>query len=562
MKPSQIFAGAIATVIAASTHDASAAEPRHRSEAVSCIPIRTAAQLQAMQNNLAASYCLVDDIDAGSIANFVPVGNGLAFTGNFFGNGHSIRNLRIRDATHTTVGLFGFFTGGTIRDVKLINAAVTGTAPTALVGALAGLASGSDITDVTASGKVTCGPDVSVCGGLIGELFGATIVNASSAVSVSGPSFVGGLIGFSFSPVQDSFSVGNVTCTVPNCSIGGLIGGTQGPVIRSVSLSGVIGDVTSHVGGLIGSSSSRVSQSAAFGNVTGDAGSIVGGLIGLANNANSITEQSYSVVRVNGPNATRGGLIGVVQNGATVTDSYWDKDVSAQPTSPAGTGLRTAQFRHAVPAGFNPAIWAITRNQSYPFVNDGVAGFTPQLATRPFLNTFTTFLPIDQFDTAEYRIAPHHPSGAALATVYTMIVRSLEGRRVPIDQFWDDAAQRTSFPPSLLQNVRFGPIVAVPATVRLGNANIIDKLDGGKLVILRGGFMQANGHIGTHWILGTLYTRNPDNSIGTIVANDPWTGQQVAIDPATKRVIVPSDFPLTGLKINAYRTVSLVPPVN
>ena len=38
---------------------------------VACTRIKTAAQLQAMRNNLAGRYCLANDIDASAIANFI-----------------------------------------------------------------------------------------------------------------------------------------------------------------------------------------------------------------------------------------------------------------------------------------------------------------------------------------------------------------------------------------------------------------------------------------------------------------------------------------------------------
>jgi hypothetical protein len=62
---------------------------------------------------------------------------------------------------------------------------------------------------------------------------------------------------------------------------------------------------------------------------------------------------------------------------------------------------------------------------------------------------------------------------------------------------------------------------------------------------------------GTHYMLATLYTRNPDNSLGFIVAHDPWTGTQVAIDPASKTVISPSSFPLKNFVVDGYQPVVL-----
>jgi hypothetical protein len=42
-----------------------------------------------------------------------------------------------------------------------------------------------------------------------------------------------------------------------------------------------------------------------------------------------------------------------------------------------------------------------------------------------------------------------------------------------------------------------------------------------------------------------------------IVANDPRTGLQVQIDPSTKMVVAPANFPLTNFTVNGYRPVSI-----
>src|SRR6185312_15980180 len=114
---------------------ADAAKP----SAVSCILIKTAAQLNAIRNNLGASYCLANDIDLSSIANFVPIGtSGTPFTGNFFGNNHTVRNLKINASTQY-VGLFSALSGAIIRDLTLENVKVVTTASFGTVGGLFGL---------------------------------------------------------------------------------------------------------------------------------------------------------------------------------------------------------------------------------------------------------------------------------------------------------------------------------------------------------------------------------------------------------------------------------------
>jgi hypothetical protein len=558
----------LATVILANPAQAQSARPARPELAVSCKLIHTAAQLQAMRNDLAANYCLANDIDASSIANFAPVGRpGAPFTGSFFGNHHVIRNLRIKNTANSGVGLFGSFSGSSITDVALVNVNVESTASGATVGSLVGLALGvpnSKIVNATASGNVICGADNNVCGGLVGEMVGYTLVSSSSAVNVSGAPFVGGLIGFSFSTVADSFSVGDVACIGSNCDAGGLVGAVQGPVIRSFAAGRVAAGQSSNAGGLIGASSARVSQSAALGAVRGGNFSNVGGLIGFAANANSLTEQSFSIAPVNGAaTATLGGLIGAVGNGVTVINSFWDMVTSARSTSGGGSGLTTEQLRAALPAGFDPAVWAITPTLSYPFLNDPDLAFNAPLATVVVAFQVNTFLPISQLDISQYRIKPVHEENAALAAVYTMIARAVGSslgvgalKNAKIDTpFWHDQTQATTFSGPITTFVTLGAFKPIAPVAGLDR--VAAQIAANRLVILRGSYTKANGQPGTHWMLATLDTKDANGTVTTIVANDPWTGEQIEIDPHTKKVL--SNFPLRNFIVNGYQPVTIRP---
>jgi hypothetical protein len=57
-------------------------------------------------------------------------------------------------------------------------------------------------------------------------------------------------------------------------------------------------------------------------------------------------------------------------------------------------------------------------------------------------------------------------------------------------------------------------------------------------------------------MLGTLYTTDGANATA-VIAHDPLTGLQVTIDPATKRVVSPANFPLATFKVDAYRAVTV-----
>jgi hypothetical protein len=555
-----IFIGAVLLAIVAAAQDARAAEPNVGAHIVSCIPIHTATQLQAMQNDLTATYCLANDIDASSIARFVPVGDeATPFTGSLFGNDHIIRNLRIKDSTHKRVGLFGQFSGGSLRDVNLANVSIEASAESASVGGLAGFAS-SPISHVSVTGKVSCSDFSCNAGGIAGEMRAPLALSWSSA-EVTGGFQAGGVAAFYTGDVSDSFATGNVNLTSVDGPAGGLLGQGSGAVTRSFATGNVSapGFGTS-VGGLIGSSNGSIRQSFATGRVTGGPVSSVGGLLGVVGTTANVNE-CYAVGPVaSGPSSKLGGLVGVASG--SVLNSYWDVNTSGQMTSAGGTGLSTAQLRSTLPVGFDPATWAINRALSYPFLDDADLVFNASLATLVVAKKVYAFLPIGQRDVSQYRRKPLHANQASLAAVYAMLARAVGTTQQAdalqsstIDTFWNDRTQTTTFAGPIVEHAALGPLVEL--TGQIGNGNVTGALKQRHLVILRGSFMQANGRTATHWMLATLYTRNNDNSLGPVIANDPWTGQQVEIDPVTKRVIAPSDFPLANFKVNGLRTVTV-----
>jgi hypothetical protein len=565
-----IYIGAVALVIAASGNDARAAEPHLQANVVSCIPIRTAAQLQAIRKDLTANYCLENDIDLASIANFIPIGDDPApFTGSLFGNNHVIRNLTIDDSTHIFIGLFGLIVDSTVRDVNLVNVNIHATANDAIVGGLVGgtsINTGSHvISDVAVSGRVRCGIAVSDCGGIAGFSTYA-LARLSSSADVSGGVFAGGLVGLNGGQINDSFATGNVRSNVGNADVGGLVGDSfAGGILRSFATGTVIGGAAASVGGLVGGSAAPIKQSFASGMVEGGMGSTVGGLVGANGFAASI-DQSLSVGFVSRADAASvGGLVGASFLAPIPTNSYWDLGTSDVPSSAGGLGLTTAQLHGGLPAGFDPNVWAISKGVSYPFLNDADLAFTPALATSVHSGqVIFTFLPIGQRDVSQYQGKPVHTANASLAAVYAMVARAIGNtlaggglKNAKIDTpFWHDKTQTAVFSGPITKQAKLGTFKSVGSAAKLDL--IAPQLKAGHAVILRGHYIQANGSTGTHWMLATLYTKNAKGTVAAIVANDPWTGQQIAIDPTTKRVL--TDFPLKNFIVDGYRTVTILLP--
>ncbi len=301
----------------------------------------------------AASYQLAANIDAGQTATwnagagFVPVGtNTNAFTGSLNGAGYAISNLTINRPTTNYVGLVGALgTGGSVSNLGLVGGSVSGRFA---VGELVGYNNGGTITAAYATGNVS--GSFQYIGGFVGDNNSGMIIQSYATGAVSGPGqAMGGLVGYNGSgTISQSYATGNVTSQGLQY-VGGLVGSNNtGTISQSYATGSVTAPSTNDVGGLVGvSSAGTIAQSYATGAVSGN--QFVGGLIGY--NYAAVT-QSYASGAVSGSTQV-GGLLGL--NGSSnVTNSYWDKQTSGQPTIGVGagsttgvTGLTTTQARTA-----------------------------------------------------------------------------------------------------------------------------------------------------------------------------------------------------------------------
>ena len=307
--------------------------------------IRNSHELQLAALSPGGSYHLLYDLDLTnelidnlayyrniwSGKGFVPIGDATAgFSGTFDGEGKTINALTIETPTESNVGLFGMVVGGTIRNITLTNASVSGNAA---VGQLVGMNDGGTISQGHANGVSTGSLHV---GGLVGGAYGNSLITDSSStgtVNNSG-SRAGGLVGENFSSTSS--------------------------IRRSYSTSTVNGSWL--VGGLVGYLVGDVSDSYARGNVNG--GTDAGGLIGRIDGGT--VSRVYSRGRVSGTSGL-GGLVGVRVGPSTFNDAYWELESSYQANSAAGTSFTySRKARHSTYAGFDFVnTWGISVNLSY-----------------------------------------------------------------------------------------------------------------------------------------------------------------------------------------------------
>ena len=207
--------------------------------------VETADQLQSVRNHAHRHFLQSADIDAGTIPDFIPIGDyPNPFSGTFDGDGYTISGLTIElcpVCPGLYVGLFGRIFSGQIRNVHIQNADVSGRDN---VGILAGYNAG-DIRSSSASGTVS-GRDHT--GGLVGWNEGS-ITHSRTDANVNGSMSVGGLSGYNSGTIDDSYARTDVKGSYET---GGLAGVNErsGIITASYASGPVAGE--SLTGGLLG----------------------------------------------------------------------------------------------------------------------------------------------------------------------------------------------------------------------------------------------------------------------------------------------------------------------
>ncbi|NLH16714.1 MAG: hypothetical protein GX455_09050 [Phycisphaerae bacterium] len=238
--------------------------------------------------------------------------DGIAFTGNFDGNGHKIVNWTINGGYNDYLGLFGQIgtiqTSGLVKNLGVDSFSITSRSYK--VGGLCGaIYLDSTISHCYANGTIeNSGYYV---GALCGYNQSGTIVQSYGSGTVYGWYEVGGLCGYNQSgTIGQSFAIGKVDGWQ---DAGGLCGGNSGPILQSFATGAVTGMRT------------------------------IGGLCGH-NWYGSITE-SYSTGHVKGYDTEIGGLCGYNYLDSSITRSFWDIETSGQLISAGGIGKTTVEMK-------------------------------------------------------------------------------------------------------------------------------------------------------------------------------------------------------------------------
>jgi hypothetical protein len=313
--------------------------------------INTAAELDAIRNNLSGKYRLYSDIDLSGYTSttstaakgWKPIAYGSSFTGELDGNGHAISGLWSKwGISHA--GLFSVTKGATISNltIKLADAGITGGYE---VGAVTGDARNGTLIDSVSviGGKiaVTAG---GYAGGIAGFVYGSPAVIIKNCL-VQGTStktsgnYSGALVGVldDSAIIEDSRAEG--TLSEGGSYVGGLVGAVKGEskVIGSFS-SGEAKASASYAGGLAGVvyEKSSIIESEATGNVS--ANHYAGGLVGTIYGGSKL-EKVGATGNATTKSYIAGGLAGEVID-ATITNAYAHGNVKGT----TGTGGLVGYF--------------------------------------------------------------------------------------------------------------------------------------------------------------------------------------------------------------------------
>lgn len=273
--------------------------------------VTTPEELNTVRDYLDDHFILMNDIDLGIVPYNVGVGwepigiyvgssdpNNAPFTGRLDGDGYSITNLYINRPDMDYVGLFGDSTGASFVDLTL-QVEVTGRSKVA--GLVGNLEPGS-ISNVHVSGTVT--GNANEVAGLAGRVRSTDIQDSTTHVTVlggsttyGGGSDLGGLVG----NVQNS-------STITNCSARGSVTAIAGSPLRTGGLLGTLWE-------------SSLESSFATGTVIGR--DSAGGLIG--HNGKSTISKAFATGDVSSTSngiTNFGGLVGTSDSGSTISDTF------------------------------------------------------------------------------------------------------------------------------------------------------------------------------------------------------------------------------------------------
>ena len=274
---------------------------------------------------LRADGSLIGGADTALVA-WTPIGtSSYAFAGTFDGNGHTVSGLYFNNTSTSYVGLFGYVSNPTIKNVGLVDSYIKGNQ---YVGGICGyINSGAIINNCYNEATVYANNNSdSDAGGICGYLnnSSAIISNCHNAGYVSGYlRCVGGICGIQINgTITNCYNIGKVYAfggnnTGNNSYVGGISGWMNNAALISNSYNtGEIEGFGYYAGGIVGyinSGSNKVTNCFNTGSVK--ASSNVGGIYGYRSNSSAVVTNNFVL---NGTTAnTNGGTFATAEEFAS-----------------------------------------------------------------------------------------------------------------------------------------------------------------------------------------------------------------------------------------------------
>lgn len=274
--------------------------------------IYTAEDLQGATNS--GYFKLMNDIDLtdwinenSPLTGWQAIGRNSTAATYINGDGHSVSGLWI-NTTENYTGLFSNYSAGHIKDLNVEVAEGKQVKGGDYTGILIGRMSNGEIVNCTVNGQVMGNLHV---GGITGLAINAILQGLGVEGSVNSSTssgFIGGISGQNQNVVMDHCqSKASITATGATSCVGGLVGKSEGGNIIKCNTQATVNAAGDYVGGLVGYSATPIDMCFSKGSVTtGGDDADAGGLVGYATAA---INNSYSTATVTGKQFT-GGLVG------------------------------------------------------------------------------------------------------------------------------------------------------------------------------------------------------------------------------------------------------------
>lgn len=260
--------------------------------------VSTLGDMQQMATLPAASFKIVNDIDmSGYPDTWTPI---KSFTGTIDGDGHALRNFRIKGDEFSS-GLFGSLDAGSkIENLVIINPELTVGKGASYVGIVAGQAMTDTLRNVHVYGAELTGTGGESVGGLVGK--------ASVFSLVEGSSFEGNI---------------NLPATE---QVGGIVGNTRtSSYVKASTVSGKL-TAAAVLGGIVGETGNDGAVSDCHVNADITAGNTVGGIVGVDGSRAAVTRCfAEGTITATTPSKwygmSTGGIVGSLTSGVASTDT-------------------------------------------------------------------------------------------------------------------------------------------------------------------------------------------------------------------------------------------------